>query len=438
MKVSLEKKGQNVVSLAVEIEADRAQKAYDQACRQLSQKVNIPGFRKGKAPKNVIEKTLGPDYIKRETLEHLIPQLIGSAITEKELDVITEPEVDSLNFELGQPLSFTAQFEVRPEVTLGNYKGVSVEVGEATMKDEALETVLKQLAESKATLKEIPDRKIAMGDTVIIDFECHYDGKPIEGGKAEGLMLEMGEGNFFEGFCEQLAGAEPNKEKDVNVTFPENYRNKDLAGKAAIFKVTVKGLREKTLPDINDELAKAIGMESLDKLKEAINERLTAEVKEENDARAQKAVVEKVVEGAKVDLPDTMVERETNMLVQQNRQALERAGQSWEEFEKSDGFKTMKDEKDKEARQRIATSLVLGAIVRAEKLIVEDKDLYPHFAELAQMYNVPLEKVVNNAEIRRKVMEETLASKVVEFLMNSAEIKYVAEKESDKQKVLAK
>lgn len=438
MKVSLEKKGQNVVSLAVEVEAERAQKAYDQACRQLSHKVNIPGFRKGKAPKNVIEKTLGPDYIKRETLEHLIPQLIGSAITEKELDIITEPEVDSLNFELGQPLSFTAQFEVRPDVTLGKYKGVSVEVPEATMKEEALDTVLKQLAESKATLTEIPDRKIAMGDTVIIDFECHYDGKPIEGGKAEGLMLEMGEGNFFEGFCEQLVGAEPNKEKDVNVTFPENYRNKDLAGKKAIFKVTVKGLREKALPDINDELAKSIGMESLDKLKEAITERLKAEVKDENDARSQKAVVEKVVEDAKVDLPDTMVERETNMLIQQNRQAIERSGQSWEEFEKTDGYKTMKEEKEKEARQRVSTSLILGAIVRAEKLAVEDKDLYPHFAELAQMYNVPLEKVVGNAEIRRKIMEESLASKVVEFLMNSAEIKYVAEKESDKQKVLAK
>lgn len=438
MKVSLEKKGQNVVSLAVEIEAERAQKAYDQACRQLSQKVNIPGFRKGKAPKNVIEKTLGPDYIKRETLEHLIPQLIGSAITEKELDVITEPEVDTLNFELGQPLSFTAKFEIRPDVTLGDFKTISVTVPEATMKEEALDTVLKQLAESKATLKEIPDRKIAMGDTAIIDFECHYDGKPIEGGKAEGLMLEMGEGNFFEGFCEQLVGHEPGNEKDVNVTFPENYRNKDLAGKKAIFKVTVKGLREKTLPEINDELAKSIGMESLDKLKEAIMERLTAEVKEENEARAQKAVVEKVVEVSKVDLPDTMVERETNMLMQQNRQGIERSGQSWEEFEQSDAFKTMKDEKEKEARQRVATSLVLGAIVRSEKLIVEDKDLYPHFSELAQAYNVPLEKVVNNPEIRRKIMEETLASKVVEFLMQSAEIKYVAEKDSDKQKVLAK
>ncbi len=425
MKVTLEKQGQNVVQLGLELESDKAIKAYEVACRSLSNKVNIPGFRKGKAPRNIIEKTLGVDYIKREALESLVPELLQQAIFDENLDVITEPEIDSCSFELGEPLTLTAKFEVRPEVRLGEYQGLKVNVPQAAMPDDALDRALRNIAESKASLKPVENRPVAMGDTVVMDFECNVDGKLVEGGKAEGLILEMKEGNFIEGFCEQLVGKEPEKACEVKVRFPENYRNKELAGKDAEFKVEIKGIRERAIPDINDELAKSVGQESLEKLKEIINLRLAEEVEQENVSRAQRAVVDAVIANAEVEIPETMIEREQKLLLSQFKQIVEQNGQSWEEFQKAPEFPNITEGKIQEARQRVLTSLVLGAIVRAEKMSVSDEEMAPYLAELANRYNVAIERVARNEELRRQVMEEVLTQKVVEYLVSHAEIQYL-------------
>src|SRR5262245_55781616 len=217
MKVNLEKQGKNVVSIGLELEPEKAMKAYEVACRQLSHRVNIPGFRKGKAPRNIIEKSLGVDYIKREALEQLVPEMLNKAIMDENLDVITEPEIDSCDFELGSPLKLTAKFEVRPEVKLGEYQGIAVEVPEAKLPEDALDRALANVAESKASLQSVADRPVAMADTVVLDFECHVDDKLVEGGKAQGLILEIKEGNFLEGFCEQLVGKEPGQQTEVKV-----------------------------------------------------------------------------------------------------------------------------------------------------------------------------------------------------------------------------
>lgn len=430
MKVSLEKQGINVVQIGLELEPEKAVKAYEMACRQLSHKVNIPGFRKGKAPKNIIEKTLGIEYIKQEALERLVPELLGKVIADEKLDVINEPEIDSYKFELGEPLTLQAKIEVRPEVKLGQYQGVQVNVPEAAMPEDALERALKRVAESKSGLSEIASRPIAMGDTVVLDFECHVNDKLVEGGKAEGLILEMKEGNFLEGFCEQLVGKEPGNSCQVLAKFPAEYRNQELAGKDAKFNCEIRGIRERQVPDINDELAKSVGAQSLDELKEMLQSRMDEEIKQENEARRQRAVVDAVINNAQVEIPDSMIEREKALLMRSLRQMVEQNGQSWEDFQQEPEYEQISRTKQEEARNRVLTSLVLGAIVRAEAMNVAEEEMAPYLAELAGRYNVPLERV-DREDVRRQVMEEILTQKVVEYLVGRSEIRYLKDEKVD-------
>src|SRR5579885_769309 len=274
MTVTLDREGKNVVRVDVELEAEKASRAYEVTCRELSQQIEIPGFRKGKAPRGIIEKRFGRDLIKKEALERLIPELLQQVIVDKNLDIITNPEIEEYKFELGEPFKLIAKFEVRPEVKLGNYKGIKVDVPQAALQEGAVERTLQQLAEQKGTLAPIESREVVKGDHVLLDFECLVDGEVVEGGRAEGLTLEVKEGQFLPGFTEQLVGKKPGEKFDVNVNFPEEYRNKTLAGKPAVFKVDLKELRQRVVPEINDELAKSYEQESLDKLKEAIQERL--------------------------------------------------------------------------------------------------------------------------------------------------------------------
>jgi trigger factor len=431
MKVTLDREGKNLVRMGLELESEKALKAYEMACRSLSHQVNIPGFRRGKAPRNIIEKTLGVDYIKREALEKLVPELLSRAIMDESLDVITEPQIDSCEFELGAPLKLNANFEVRPEVTLGAYTGVSVDVPEATLPGDAMDRALASIAESKASLQAAPARKVAKGDTVLLDFECFVDGNLVEGGKAEGLVLEVKEGTFIEGFCDQLIDKEPGQQFEVNVKFPEEYRNKELANKDANFKVDLKELRERVTPEINDELAVSIGQASLQALKDALQERLSEEVRQENEMRSQRSVVEAVVNAATVDIPESMVERERDLLLQQVRRYLEQNNQNWDEFQQSPDFEQVRANKLEEARQRVLTSLVLGAVVRAEKMSVDDDEIAPYLAEIVARYDLQADQVARNEELRRQVMEEVLTNKVVQFLVGSANIKYVEEPEHD-------
>lgn len=431
MKVTLDREGKNVVQMQLELEPEKALKAYELACRQLAGKINIPGFRRGKAPRNIIEKTLGVDYIKREALEKLVPQLLTRAIVDENLDVITEPEIDQCHFELGEPLQLKAKFEVRPEVQLGQYLGVSVEVPEAKLPEGALDRALTSVAESKASLTRVEPRDVKMGDTVILDFECFVDDKLVEGGKAQGLHLEVRTGAFLEGFCEQLVDKKPEQDFEIKATFPADYRNKELAGKEANFKVSLKEIRERQIPDINDELAASVGYETLDSLKEDLTARLSDQVKQENEVRAQRHVVEAVVALATVDIPETMIEREQSLLMQQLKRYFEETNQSWEEFEQSDEFEPVRNAKFDEAKQRVLTSLVLGAVVRQEKMTVSDEEMVPYIQDLVQRYQVPVEQVARNEDVRRQIMEEVLTNKVVEYLVDKAQLSYVPEPEHD-------
>jgi len=444
MKTNLEKEGTNVVKLSVEVEADRAKKAYEQVCRALSHRVKIPGFRPGKAPRNMIEKTVGVDLIKREALEHLVPEVLGDVIRDEKLDVITEPQITDYKFEVGEPLQLSARFEVRPEVQLGEYKVLNVKVEKAELDDEAMERALTSIAESKASLQTIDGRPIKMGDTVLMDFECYVDDKLVEGGKAEGLLLEIKEGNFLDGFCEQLVGKEPGTKTEITAKFPDNYRNTELAGKDGKFNVEIREIRERHVPDINDELAKSINQESLESLKEALKQRLDEEVENENETRMQRSVVDAVVANAQVDIPDSMIDRECNLLLAHLRRFVEQSGQSWEAFVQTPNYEEVYKEKRDEARQRVLTSLVLGAVVRAENMTITEEESHPYLAELIARYNLPIEQIAHNEELsrafmelKRQAMEEALTRKVVDFLTGQANVEYVPEKKEEKAETTA-
>jgi trigger factor len=434
MKVSLEKEGSNVVKLGVEVEPDKARKAYDQACRLYSQRIRIPGFRPGKAPRNMVENAVGIEEIKRSALEKLVPEILHEVIFNEKLDVITEPQIESWKFELGEPLQLNAKLEVRPEVTLGDYKGLAVKVEEAKVEEGAMNQALDSIAENKASLQTTSGRPVKMGDTVLMDFECFVNGELVEGGKAEGLLLELKEGNFLEGFCEQIAGKEAGTKTEIDAKFPDNYRNTELAGKDAHFKIDVREIRERVVPEINDELAKAVGQESLEALKEALQQRIEEEIKQENETRMQRAVVDAVVANAKVDIPASMIERETNLLLAHLKRYVEQVGQSWEAFVQSPEYPETYKGKQEEARQRVLTSLVLGAVVRAESMSITNEESQPYLLELLARYNVPIEQIGQNEELKRGVeelnrqaMEEALTRKVVDFLTGQASVEYIPE-----------
>lgn len=438
MKVTLDREGTNIIKLGVEVESDRAMKAYEVACKQLSQRINIPGFRRGKAPRNIVEKMVGVDFIKRETLERLVPEILEQAIYEEKLDVITQPQIDTPNFNLGEPLNILATFEVRPEVKLGEYKGVAATAEQAKMPAEAEAKALESIAEAKADLKKVDPRPIKTGDTVLLDFECFVNGELVEGGKAEGLLLEIKEGNFLPGFCEALVGKEPGQQAEVKSTFPTEYRNTELAGKDAEFKVDLKEIRERQMPDIDDELAKSVGQESLDELKKALNQRMEEELRQENEARAQKAVVEEVVKLADVVIPDSMIDRESNLLLQHHKRMVEHQGQKWDEYIQKDEYKAKYAEIREEATDRVRTSLVLGAIVRTESMSVTDEEWRPYLVDMVARYNVPVEQLAHNEELRRffeelkrQSMEEALTRKVVDFLLSHAQVTYEPESDSE-------
>lgn len=437
MKVTLDREGKNVVKVGLELEAEKASRAYEITCRELSHQVEIPGFRKGKAPRNIIEKRFGRDLIKKEALERLVPELLQQVITEKSLDIITSPTIEECKFELGEPLTLLAKFEVRPDVELGQYKGVSVNVPEAQLPGDALDRALDNIAEQKATLKPVESREVKNDDNVLLDFECLVDSELVEGGKAEGLNLEVREGAFLPGFCEKLVGHKPGDKFDVEVKFPDDYRNKNLAGKPAVFKVELRELRERVTPEINDDLAKSLGHETLASLKSAVEDRMKEEVDQENRARSQKAVVEAIVSASTVDIPDSMIDREHDLLMQQLKHFVEGNGQDWNEYTKSEEWQSVNDGRKTEAKQRVLHSLVLGAIVRAENLNVTEDEVAPYLAEIAVRNNVPPERYREMAQdeyLMRQITEEVLTNKVVDFLVDSAAVKYVPDEEAESKK----
>lgn len=433
MKVELkETEKKNKLRLSLEVPAEHAQQEYSKACRRLGQRVNIPGFRRGKAPFRLIERHVGPERIKQEALERILPHAFADVISEHQLDLVAPPSVEKFTFDVGQPVTVQALLELRPEVQLPDFSSLVVKVPEYKAEDDQLDKELNVLLERKTTFEEVSDRPSEATDIATIDFNGFVEGAPIEGGSAKGYDLDLANSPFLEGFAEQLVGKKIGDPVNVTVTFPEDYHEKSLAGKEATFDVTIQKLQKRVVPELNDEFAKSVGAyETLDELKAAIQKAIDAGVEREQTERKRRAALQTVVKEASVELPEALVQRETQTLVEETKERFKSQKLSWEEFIEGQGQESIISTLQQEATTRVKTSFVFGAIARKENITVADEEFSEQVRHLAEHRQVD-EKVImrqlaSNPSAIQGLTDQLLAQKVMDYLVDTLKFELVDE-----------
>ncbi|MDK2815723.1 MAG: trigger factor [Moorella sp. (in: firmicutes)] len=420
MKATVEKLDKHQVLLEIEVEAPRVQKALDQAYRRLVKRVNIPGFRKGKAPRFILERYIGKEPIYNEAVEIVIPPAYKEAVAEHQLEPIDHPEVEIVKVEEGEPLIFKARVEVKPEVHLGTYKGLEVERPEVKVSEKDIDAYLKSLQERYATIKNIEDEPAAAGDIVVIDFKGTVEGQPYPGLEGNNYHLELGSGTFVPGFEEQLVGARLNEERTVTVTFPADYHKEDLAGKEAVFQVAIRGIKRKELAPLDDEFAKDVSeCETLAELRQDIRRRLEERQRQEIDAAVRQAVVAKAVAAATVDLPEIMVKRRIESRLRELERNLHARKITLGEFLNNTG-KTM-DDLEKEfqpgAERDVKTELVLEAIAKAENIAATEEDIEAEIEKMARIFRQDAAEVRKNLGDLSLLKYDIMIKKTIDFLV---------------------
>ena len=431
MKTSIEKLEGNLIKVNVEIEEQAATNEYNKACRKISETVNIHGFRKGKAPKNIVEKYVGVERIQREALSAILPKIFADVISENELDVITEPQVDSYEYEAGKPLTVTATLELKPEVKLGAYKDVEVEVEEVKNSDDDVEKEVNAIVERYATFEPVVGRASCETDAVVMDFDGSVDGEPIKGGAAKNYQLDLAHSNFIKGFAEQLVGKNIGDEFTINVTFPADYHDKSLQSKEAQFKIKINEIKERKTPELNDEFAKKVGnFESVEALKNDIKTYLEKAQKNENEQRAQQAIIDKVVATSEVEVPDSMVNREAKQLMNEMQQRLKAQGLNFEQVVDEKGHENLWAELREEAAKRVKNSLVLAEIAEKENISVSEQQFEEKVKELAALYHAEEKDVytqlAKNLTMTSALTQQILAQNITKYLVDNNKIKYVS------------
>ncbi|WLD92275.1 trigger factor [Alkalihalobacillus sp. AL-G] len=397
MSANWEKQEGNQGVLTIEVEAERVDTALDQAFKKVVKKVNVPGFRKGKVPRSMFEKRFGVEALYQDALDILLPSAYSEAIQETGIEPVDQPDVDIEQMEKGKNLIFKATVTIKPEVKLGEYKGLEVDEQETTVTEEDVENELKELQKKNAELAVKEDGKVEDGDTIVLDFEGFVDGEPFEGGKAENYSLEIGSGSFIPGFEEQLVGEETGAEKDVTVTFPEEYHAEELAGKEAVFKVKIHEIKQLELPELNGEFAKDADeeVETLDELKANIKERLQNEktTQAENEKRDQ--LVEKASANAEIDVPKAMIETELDRMMKEFDQRLQMQGMNLEMYYQFSGTSEdqLKEQMNEDAEKRVRTNLTLEAIAEAENIEADEEEVEEEIKKMAEMYQMEVDKM---------------------------------------------
>ncbi len=437
VKAEVEKQDKFLALINLEIPADQATQEYNKACRRLGQRVNIPGFRRGKAPRGVVEKAVGIERIKQEALDRLLPPAFADVISEHQLDIVAPPQIEQFNFDLNQGVTVKAQVELRPETELPDFSRLKVKVPRFEIPEDAEEKELQNLVERMTTLETVIDRPTKETDIVNIDFSGTMGGNPIRGGSARNYRLDLANNNFIEGFADQLVGHKIGEDFSISVTFPQDYHDKELAGKEAEFKVKINEIKEKIVPELTDDLAAKIGpYDSVDQLKKEVGKLLKENEDRENEFRKQKALIEAIVQEADVEIPDNMVNREAKLLMEEVKQRLRSQGHSWEQFLDSQGHETMWENLRQEARQRIKTSLVFGAIARQEGITVTEDEFSNQVRELAAMTNQDEKQVMrqlaNNVSAAQSMNDQILSQKIVDYLSERADFEFVTEEEAKK------
>ena len=424
MSLQVEKLEKNMAKLTIEASAEDFEKAIQKVYLKARGRINIPGFRKGKAPRKLIEKMYGTGVFYEDAANDLIPTAYAEALKDCDLEIVSRPEINVTQIESGKPFIFTAEVAVKPEVTLGEYKGVEVEKSNVEVTDEDINKEVDKERENNSRTIDVDDRAVESGDIIKLDFDGSVDGVPFAGGKAENYTLTIGSGNFIPGFEDQLIGTKIGEDKDVTVTFPEDYHEKSLAGKEAVFKCKVNAITVKELPDADDEFASEVSeFETLAEYKEDIKKKLTEKKEKEARAKKEAQAVEKAVENATMEIPDAMIDTQVQSMMEDFARRMQSQGLSLEQYFQFTGMdaKKMHDQMKPEALKRIQNSLVLEAVAKAENIEISDEKVDEEIAKMAEAYKMEVEKlkgIIGDSE--RDQMKKDLAVQAAADLIADA------------------
>ena len=421
METKIEKLPENVVKVDIDIPAKDAVDFYNNAAKRLAQYVNIPGFRKGKAPRNIVEQNIGTERIKHEALEGALPRIFSQVIKENDFDVVAQPYVESYTYNIGEDLKITAKIELRPEVTLGEYKNMTVDVEGYKTPEDAQQKSIEGLLEQHASTIVVTDRNTKDTDIVVFDFEGFSHGEKIEHGDAKNYTLDLAHSSFIPGFAEQLVDRPLGEDFEINVTFPAEYHEKKLAGQPAVFKCKINEIKSKVLPELNDEFAQKVGpFKTVDDLKADIQKYLDNQKADIDRVNSEKAIFEKITGDAKVDIQQSMIDRETDRLADEYKQRLSMQGFSWEQAVEAQGYDNIMKDLKEDASVRVKNSLVIDKIAKEEKITVSQADFGAKLSELSRMYNIDtptmIKQLTQTPGVFNALSQQALNEKVTQFL----------------------
>ena len=426
MKVTAEHGENREVTLTIEVDQDKLEQATDGAAKRLAGRVNIPGFRKGKAPRKIVENFVGKEAILQEAFESVAQKAFDEALTEQNMEPVTRPEIDIVNLEEGKDVVFTAKFTQRPEVTLGEYKGLKVEKPAVSVSEEDIDRQIEGMRQHQGTLIDAPaDAAVKKDDFITLDFEDLVDGTPFEGGKGEDYPLQIGSGSFIPGFEDQLIGAKVGEEREVNVTFPEDYHAENLKGKAAVFKCTVRSIKSRELPELDDAFAKkASKFETLAELREDIRKNLRegAERQAENERRTK--AIDMATDNCTMEIPPVMVENRITAMIQEMAMRLEQQGMSLEQYLQYAGLDMarIRDEYRETAEKNVCTDLMLEEVAKAEDIKVEGRDLDQEVYAMALSYGATpkqVQKIIKEQGRVSDLAATVLRKKTAQFIVDN-------------------
>ena len=427
MSVKIENtENKNEVKLTFNVEAEKFEEAMKKVYTKTAKYFNIPGFRKGKAPMQLVERQYGPAIFYEDAFNELVPDIYDEAIKENKIEAVSKPNIDIVQMEKGKELIFTAIVETKPAVELGKYKGIEIKKIEYTTTDKDIEHELGHMAERNSRLITIEDRPVQKGDITTIDFEGSVDGVNFEGGKAENHELEIGSNTFIPGFEDQIIGMKLEEEKDIKVKFPEDYFSKDLAGKDAIFKVKLHEIKKKELPKIDDEFAKDVSeFDTLEELKNSIKEKLDTENQNKAKYETEEEAIKVVCDNTNLDIPKGMIELEIDNMIKDMETRLSYQGLKLNQYLQMMG-KTENDIREnfkEQAEKSIKSRLILEAIVKAEKFNVSPEELENKIKEMAKQYNRNEKELLKNEQLKEYIEENIKTEKAVEFIVKNAKKK---------------
>ncbi len=412
MSLQVEKQEKNMAKLTIEVSAEEFDQAMDKAYRKNKSKMSVPGFRKGKVPRQMLEKMYGPAIFYEDAANIIIPDAYAKELENSDLDIVSRPEIDVTQIEKGKPFIFTATVALKPEVELGQYTGIEVEKSVVEVTEEEVNAELEKVREQNSRTIPVEDRPVKDGDIAVIDYEGFVDGVAFEGGKGENHNLTIGSHSFIDTFEEQLIGKSLNEEVEVNVTFPEEYHAEELKGKPAMFKVVIKEIKEKELPDLDDDFA------------EDVKAKLTATKENEAKNKKEEAVVKAIAEGAKMEIPEAMIETQAAQMTDDFARRMQSQGLSMEQYFQFTGLDAQKfmEQMKPQAEQRIKNRLVLEAVAKAENMTASDEDVDKEIENMASMYQMEVDKLKElvSDEEKEQMKQDICVQKAVEFVVDKA------------------